>query len=113
MEEKEARTWAAFCHLSALSGFLIPFGNFLGPLILWLMKRNESTFVDDQGKEALNFQLTLFLAYIVAFILFFIAIGVFLMVLISIYAIIIIIYATIKANEGVAFRYPYIFRLIK
>jgi hypothetical protein len=54
--DKKARNWATFCHLAALAGFIgIPFGNILGPLITWLVKRNEYPLVDQQGKEALNF----------------------------------------------------------
>ena len=51
---KEVRNWAMLCHLSTFSGWFIPFGNILGPLIIWLMKREESPFIDAHGKEALN-----------------------------------------------------------
>ena len=54
---KDARNWGMTCHLSALSGYFIPLGNLLGPLIIWAIKKDEFTFVDQQGKEAINFQL--------------------------------------------------------
>jgi len=55
---KDDRTWAMLCHLSGLAGYVVPFGNIFGPLIIWLIKRDQSWFVDDQGKEALNFQIS-------------------------------------------------------
>jgi uncharacterized Tic20 family protein len=59
---QEVRQWAMFCHLSALLGIWIPFGNLIGPLILWQMKRETDPFIDAQGKEALNFQITVAIA---------------------------------------------------
>src|SRR5690606_15888356 len=78
----EARQWALFAHLSALAGILIPFGNILGPLIIWQIKKAEMPFVDDQGKEALNFQITVAIAMIVSMILMLVLIGVVLMFLV-------------------------------
>jgi uncharacterized Tic20 family protein len=56
--ESQERTWAVFVHLAALSGHLIPFGNVVGPLLVWLIKRDESSYLNEHGKEAVNFQLT-------------------------------------------------------
>ena len=56
--DHDARTWAVACHLAALAGFLVPLGHLLGPLIVWLLKRGDDPFVDRQGKEAVNFQLS-------------------------------------------------------
>lgn len=61
MSETHERRWAMCCHLMVLSGFLIPFGNVLGPLAIWLWKRKESEFIDFHGKTALNYQITLLL----------------------------------------------------
>lgn len=61
MSENHERRWAMSCHLMALSGFLIPFGNLLGPLVIWLWKRKQSEFIDSHGKAALNYQITLLL----------------------------------------------------
>ena len=104
--DKDARTWAMVCHLTALSGFVVPFGNLLGPLIVWAIKRDEHPFIDDQGKEAINFQLTLTIAFAISFILIFIFIGFPLIVILLIYNIIMIVIAAIKANEGGRYRYP-------
>jgi len=101
------------CHLIAFSGYLVPFGSVLGPLIIWMIKKDEMPFVDDQGKESLNFQLTMLIAMIVSIILMFVLIGFVLIGVIIIYQIVVIIIASIKANEGVRYRYPYTIRFIK
>ncbi|MBN1322470.1 MAG: DUF4870 domain-containing protein [Methanotrichaceae archaeon] len=67
--DSSARNWAALCHASALVFFLgVPLGNVLGPLVVWLFRRNDHPYVDSQGKEALNFQIS-FTVYIMASIL--------------------------------------------
>lgn len=111
--EKDARNWAMICHLSAFSGFIIPFGHILGPLVIWAIKKDEYPFVDDQGKEALNFQLTLTIAYLISIVLIFVLIGFVLIGILCIYSIIMIIIASIKANDGVAYRFPYTIRFFK
>ena len=70
--DKDARTWATVCHLSALIMLVgVPLGNILGPLVVWLAKKQKYEFVDDQGKEALNFQITFTIVEIALFILIF------------------------------------------
>jgi uncharacterized protein len=59
------RTWAALCHLAAFAGFIFPSGNIVGPLVMWLLRREESPLVDDQGKAAINFQLSTTLYFVV------------------------------------------------
>ena len=70
---KDERMWAMLCHLSALAGFVVPFGSIIGPLIVWLIKRDEMPVVDVHGKKALNFQITMAIAYVVCFVLMFVA----------------------------------------
>ena len=108
----EERQWAMFAHLSALIGFIIPFGNIIGPLVIWMIKKETMPFVDQQGKEALNFQITVTIAMVVSAILIIVVIGFVLMFLIGLAALILTIMAGIKANEGVAYRYPFTLRLI-
>lgn len=111
---KDERLWGMLCHLLAFSGYLIPyFGNVLGPLIIWMIKKDEMPFVDDQGKESLNFQLTMLIAFTVSFILMFVFIGFVLFGVLVIFQIVVIIMASIKANDGVKYRYPYTIRFIK
>jgi uncharacterized Tic20 family protein len=109
----EEKQWAFFAHLSALVGFVIPFGSLLGPLIIWQMKKHEMPFVDDQGKEALNFQITMAIAFLVCCVLMLILIGFLLAVIVGIVDIIYTIIAAIAANNGQVYRYPFNLRLIK
>jgi uncharacterized protein len=110
---RDQNMWAMFCHLSALAGFVIPFGHVLGPLVIWLMKKDEYPLVDDQGKEALNFQISMTIYLIVSAVLIIILIGILLLIGLAIFEIIVIIMAMVKANEGVAYRYPLTIRFIK
>lgn len=112
LEEREARNWGMACHLAALTGFVIPFGSVIGPLVVWLMKREESGFVDRQGKEALNFQITMLIAFLVSLVLVFVLIGFLLIAAVVIFDLIMIIVATIKVSEGQDFRYPVSLRLV-
>lgn len=109
----EERQWGMFAHLSALVGFIIPLGNIVGPLIIWLMKKDTSRFIDDQGKESLNFQITVTIAAMIAAVLIVILVGFLLLPLIAIVALIFTIMGAIKANEGMEYRYPFALRLIK
>jgi uncharacterized Tic20 family protein len=110
---QEVRQWAMLCHLSALLGIWIPFGNLIGPLILWQMKRETDPFIDAQGKEALNFQITVAIASLICFLLMVLIIGFFLLGILAIGALVLTIIAGVKANEGFPYRYPFTWRLIK
>jgi uncharacterized Tic20 family protein len=111
---KDACTWAMLCHLSALVGLLgNGIGFILGPLIVWLIKRQEHPFIDEQGKEAVNFQITMFIAFAVSFILAFLLIGIPLLVILAILEIVFPIIAAIKTSNGEHYRYPVSLRLIK
>lgn len=109
------------CHLSALAGLIVPAaGHFIGPLVIWLLKRDEFSEVDDQGKESINFQLSMFLYTvalgIVCFILMFVLVGFLLLPLFGVLYLldlVLVIIASIKANEGVLYRYPITLRLLK
>lgn len=113
------KQFALFVHLSALLGFFIPFGNIIAPLVLWQVKKNESAFIDDQGKEAVNFNLTLLLVGLGLVILTLITFGIGALLTVplglalGVIWLVFAILAGMKANEGVVYRYPYILRLIK
>ena len=101
---RDSNLYGMLCHLLALSWTVgIPFGWLLGPLVMWLAKRDEYPFVDDQGKESLNFQLsnTLYALTIV------------LIPFLIVYDIIFVIIASVHASEGKAYRYPLTIRFIK
>lgn len=110
---RDSRMWGMFCHLSAFAGYVFPFGNIVGPLVIWLLKKDQMPFVDDQGKEALNFQITMTIAAIVSTILIVAMIGAFLLMAVAIANIVFIVVATVQANAGVPYRYPFCLRLIK
>ncbi len=112
-QNKEVRQWAMLCHFAAFLGLVFPFGSVLGPLILWQVKKDMDPLIDDQGKEALNFQLTVAIAWLVCFVLGFVVIGFLLMVVLVIAALILTIIGGVKANKDIAYRYPLTWRLIK
>lgn len=104
---KDAKMWGMLCHLLGL------FTSFVGPLIIWLLKKEEDPFIDDQGKEALNFQITVLIASIVSGVLAMFCIGVFLGMAVGVVDLIFCIIATVKANSGEKYRYPVSIRFIK
>ena len=110
---QDERTWGMLAHLTAFSGFLIPFGNIIAPLIVWLVKRDQSQFVADQGKESLNFNITVLLAGVVCWALVYVLIGILLGVALFFYWLAMIIVAGIKASEGIRYRHPFTLLLIK
>lgn len=114
------KQFALFVHLSALLGLVLsPLAAVIAPLVMWQIKKNESAFIDDQGKEAVNFNLTLLIVCLALIILTVITfgLGIFLTaplgLVLGVAWLIFAILGGIKANEGVAYRYPYILRLIK
>ena len=106
------RQWGMFAHLSGLLGFVLPFGNLIGPLVIWQMKK-DVPFISDQGKEALNFQITVAIAGMICVVLFLVVIGGPLLMLVALGALVFMVIAAIKANEGVRYRYPYTFRFVE
>jgi uncharacterized Tic20 family protein len=106
------RTWGMLAHLSSLIAMTVGGMSFLGPLIVWLVKKDQSPFVADQAKEALNFQIACFIASLICVALAIVIIGFFLMPLVIIGNIVFSIIAAMEAYKGVAYRYPYTIRLI-
>jgi uncharacterized Tic20 family protein len=113
---KDDRTWGMLAHISAIVASALTGGTcgWLGPLIVWLMKKDESHFVDDQGKESLNFQITLIIAYVVCWSITVITCGLLFPVLFipAIFQLVFCILAAIRANEGQYYRYPMTIRVI-
>lgn len=105
--------------MSALAGLVIPFGNLLGPLIIWQMKRNEFPSVNEHGKESLNFQLSATIYLCAGVILSFVAIFCIgpllfpLLLVIGLGALVYSVIGGVKANDGILYRYPFNLRLIK
>ena len=110
---KDERTWAMLCHFSTYIGFIFPFGNIIVPLIIWLSKREDLPLVEDQGREVLNFQISMTIYFIISGILCIILIGIPILIGLIIFDFIITIVAAISANDGKCYRYPINLRLIK
>ena len=94
-------------------GFIIPFGNIIAPLLIWILKKDESAFINDQGKEALNFQISVTIYAIVCVILIFVVIGILLIIILGVLVLIFVIIASINSYDGKAYRYPLTMRIIK
>lgn len=110
----DERNWAVAAHLSALAGLVVTgLGIVLGPLVVWFLKKDQMPFVDDQAKEALNFQITVFIAGAICTALIFVLIGIPLLVGLAIFDLICIIMAAVKTANGETYRYPVNLRLIK
>lgn len=105
--------WAMVCHLSALIGYVIPLGNIIAPLVIWLVKRHQSAYINQQGKEAVNFQITVSLLALLCFLLYIVVIGAFLLPLLALANVILIIMAAIATYKGENYKYPFSWRLIK
>lgn len=108
--------WGAMAHLLTFVGFIIPFGNLLAPFVVYLVKKDESSFIKDQAIEALNFQITVTIAYLVCILAIFTIIGIPFAVLgflvLCVGDIVLTIIAAIKASDGERYRYPFAIRLI-
>ncbi len=108
------RTWNVLCHATALAGFFVPWaGHILGPLIVWLAKRNDSPEIDEHGKESLNFQISMLIYNVIAGVLCLILIGFVILAILHILNLVLVIIASIQASEGKFYRYPLAIRLIK
>ncbi len=104
---QEDKNMGLLCHLLGL------FTSFLGPLIIWLIKKDQSAYVNDQGKEALNFQITVIIAWFIAYALMLVVVGIFLMPVILILNLVFCIMGCVAAAKGRPYRYPVSIRLIK
>ena len=110
---RDERNWAMLSHLLALVGYLvIPFGNVAAPLIIYLMKKDESPFVADQARESLNFQISVCIYALISGVLILVLIGLLLLPVVGVAGAILTIIASVKAANGEAYRYPLTIRLI-
>lgn len=108
---KEERLWAVLCHLSTfITVFFL--ANVFVPLIIWLLKRDQSAFIGDQAKEVLNFQLSILLYLGISLVLVLVFIGIPLLFLVGFFHVVMSIVGAIKAYDGVAYRYPLTIRFL-
>jgi len=107
------RNWAMFCHLSAFAGFFFPFGGIIGPLVCWLSRKDESVWVYINGRNSLNFQLSILLYIVLALPLCLIIIGIPIVAILGTLKVICIIIASVKAARGEPFKYPLVIPFIQ
>jgi uncharacterized Tic20 family protein len=111
---QDERTWAMIAHLAAFVGLVLPLaGNIIGPLVVWLTRRDTSAFVATEAKEALNFNISVALAAVVCWLLTLATVGILLGAVLFVIWLVMTIIAAIKASEGIGYRYPISLRLVK
>lgn len=108
----EERTWAILAHLAAFAGLVVPFGNIVGPLAVYLVKQEEGPFVEHNGKEAVNFQISMTIYALVSAVLTVILIGFLLLVIVAIAWLILVVIAAIRASDRETYEYPFTIRLV-
>ena len=113
MINMQERQWALICHLSALSGYVIPFGNLIAPIIIWSMKKDEFPMVDAHGKAVINFQISITIWMIISGVLIILLIGIPLLILLAILQVVFVIIGAIKADNGELYKYPLTIDFIK
>jgi hypothetical protein len=114
LPSQEDRGWGMLAHLSAFAGLFVPLaGNVLGPLVIWYARREQSAFVGEQAKEALNFNICVLIGFAVCAALTLLLIGFLLGIALLIFWIAATIIAGIKAGEGIHYRYPLTVRFVK
>src|SRR5690348_2962020 len=96
VEDKDAQFWAMLCHLSALTMYFTAIGGILGPLVVWLVKRNDYPIVDDQGKESVNFQISMLLYHLIAAIGFLCVVGIPVFICLTVANIVLVIIASVQ-----------------
>ena len=104
--------WAVAATLLTFSGFIVPLANIVGPLVVWLVKRDDSPFVEAHAREALNFQLSITLYLIIAGMMIYLLIGFLLVPLIVIFDVVATILAALRASRGELYEYPLCLRLV-
>jgi hypothetical protein len=107
------RNWAMGAHLASLIGIIVPFGNIIGPLVIWLIKKDESPIIDREGKESLNFQISMTIYMIVAALMIFILIGIPILFVLVVLDVVLAIVAAVKASNGQPYRYPMTIRFLR
>jgi uncharacterized Tic20 family protein len=114
--DKDTKMWAMFCHLAGLAGYVVPIilSGIIAPLIIWQIKKDDHPFLDENGKEAVNFQISIGIyAFVSILLIAAFCIGAILLTAVSIFDVVFMIIAAVKANNGESYRYPLCIRFIK
>jgi len=114
VSDPQEKQWGMLAHLSALATFVLPVaGNIIGPLIIYLIKKDEFEFVNDQGKEVLNFQITWSILFALSIVLIFVGIGLLMLIGFGIAWLVLVIVGSVAANNGQYYRYPLTFKFLQ
>ena len=109
----DERTWGMLCHLLALTTLIgVPLGSILGPMVMWLIKKNESAYVDRHGREAMNFGISTLIYALVCIPLCFVLIGIPMLVALGIFWLVMVILSAVRANDAKPVRYPLTIRFL-
>ena len=111
--DHEEKTTSMIAHLLGFAGLAVPFGSIIGPLVVYLVKRDESAYIEDQAREALNFQIWMAIAFVVSAVLILVGIGIVLLPLVGLAWLVGTIVGALRAKDGEWYRYPWTVRLVK
>jgi uncharacterized Tic20 family protein len=110
--EATERNYAMAAHLAGFAGFVFPFGNIIGPLVAWQLGKDKGSYVNEQGKEAVNFQITWTFYFVFALLTILVAVGLLLVPIVAVSWLVLTIIGTVKAANGEPHRYPMTWRLV-
>lgn len=110
---ESARQRAMWCHLSGLAGYAIPFGSIVAPIALWIAWRGEDAYILEQGREAVNFQLSVFIYALVSVVLMLVLVGFILIFVLAAFQFVMTIIGAVRASAGEPFRYPVTLRFVR
>ena len=103
---QDEKNWGMFCHVAVFAGCIVPLGNIIGPLVIWLMKKDQYGFVDYNARQAMNFQITFLIAMLAGLLLSFVLIGILMMIGFGIFALVVTIKAIVASSRGEYYSYP-------
>lgn len=104
--DRQTRQWATVLHLSQFAGYVAPIAGFLAPIVIWIVKKDESPEIDAHGREVLNWLISLVIYFVVSGLLCMVLIGIPLVMILGVLAVVFPIIAAVKASDGVLWRYP-------
>lgn len=107
---KQEKNFGMLAHLAGFGSFIVPFGNIIGPLVVWLLKKDESEYIADQAKEALNFQISFTIYLLVSFLFFWLLFIP--TIILGIVWFVQMIVALVKSGEGEVYSYPFTIRFV-
>jgi uncharacterized Tic20 family protein len=111
--DQEVRNTAVAAHLSTFAGLVVPFGSVIGPLAVWLTRRHRDPFIDQAGREALNFGISIAVYGLVALVGALMLVGIPLLIVGVVAWVVLASLAAVKASQGQPYRYPLTMRLVR